>query len=117
MQELRELIRQTGNVILKFEHLPAGLSEHETAEYIWQLCGLNIDPKYISTKDRLSRDYGTALAILHRDTVADYFARLLKEQGIGVKSWDNDKPRPGKQSNRAHPYGNVHRTAEQTAGR
>jgi len=92
MQELRELIRQTGNVILMFENLPAGLNEEQAAEHIWQVCGLNVEPRYLSCKDRISGDYATCMAILHRDTLADYFNELLKPAGIRVKSCDNQSP-------------------------
>jgi hypothetical protein len=92
VQELKEIIRQTSNVVLVFENLPLGTNEEQAAEHIWGLCGLNIDPRYISTKDRTSGDYSTAMAVLHRDTLADYFGSLLKDKGIRVKSWDFKKP-------------------------
>jgi hypothetical protein len=79
-----------------FENLPVGLSETAAAQHIWEVCGLNIDPRYLSCKDRISGDYCTCMALLHRDTLADYFNELLKPAGIGVKSWDNHGPSRGK---------------------
>jgi hypothetical protein len=95
MQELKELIRNTSNTILVFENLPTGIDEHAAAQHIWEItgCGLNIDPRYLSCKDRISGDYSTCIAVLHRDTLADYFATLLKKDGIKVRSWDKENPK------------------------